>query len=80
MAKPVIPQKSPYVVDVEEGKKYYWCSCGKSSTQPFAMVNIKKTKLISSLFHLSQKNLEKFIYVAVNTLRLLRIVMALIKI
>ncbi len=35
MAKPVIPQKGPYVVDVEEGKKYYWCSCGKSSTQPF---------------------------------------------
>lgn len=35
MAKPVIPQKSPYVVDVEEGKNYYWCSCGKSFTQPF---------------------------------------------
>ena len=22
-------------VDVEEGKSYYWCSCGKSSKQPF---------------------------------------------
>ena len=23
------------VVDVEVGKSYYWCSCGKSSKQPF---------------------------------------------
>ena len=22
-------------VDVEEGKSYYWCSCGQSSKQPF---------------------------------------------
>ena len=22
-------------VDVVEGKSYYWCSCGKSSKQPF---------------------------------------------
>ena len=22
-------------LDVEEGKYYYWCSCGKSSKQPF---------------------------------------------
>ena len=22
-------------VEVEEGKFYYWCSCGKSSKQPF---------------------------------------------
>lgn len=25
----------PYQVDVEVGKKYYWCSCGQSKTQPF---------------------------------------------
>ena len=22
-------------LDVEQGKSYYWCSCGKSSKQPF---------------------------------------------
>ncbi len=32
---PIIAQKAPYPVDVEEGKSYFWCSCGKSSTQPF---------------------------------------------
>jgi CDGSH-type Zn-finger protein len=31
----VVAQKSPYAVDVEAGKDYYWCRCGKSGTQPF---------------------------------------------
>lgn len=34
-AKPVIAQKTPYAVEVEEGKSYWFCSCGKSTTQPF---------------------------------------------
>ena len=29
-----IAQKSPYVLDMEPGKKA-WCSCGLSSNQPF---------------------------------------------
>ncbi|MCH8257189.1 MAG: CDGSH iron-sulfur domain-containing protein [Proteobacteria bacterium] len=35
MAEPVIAQKSPYEVEVEEGKTYFWCACGKSAKQPF---------------------------------------------
>lgn len=35
MSEPVIPQKSPYAVEVEAGKSYWWCSCGKSQNQPF---------------------------------------------
>ena len=34
-AAPDVPQKAPYPVDVEEGKKYFWCACGKSARQPF---------------------------------------------
>lgn len=34
MDKPEIPQKSPYVLEVEPGR-YAWCSCGKSAKQPF---------------------------------------------
>lgn len=30
-----IAQTSPYAVDIEAGKSYWWCSCGKSSKQPF---------------------------------------------
>jgi len=35
MAEPVIAQKSPIAVEVEAGKAYWWCSCGKSQKQPF---------------------------------------------
>ena len=35
MSEPTIAQKSPIPVAVEAGKTYYWCSCGKSATQPF---------------------------------------------
>jgi CDGSH-type Zn-finger protein len=35
MTEPVIAQKSPYAVDVEAGKSYWWCACGKSKEQPF---------------------------------------------
>lgn len=34
MANPEVPQKKPYVLELEPGK-YAWCSCGKSSNQPF---------------------------------------------
>jgi CDGSH-type Zn-finger protein len=35
MSNPIVAQTSPYAVDVEAGKAYYWCSCGKSAKQPF---------------------------------------------
>jgi CDGSH iron-sulfur domain-containing protein 3 len=35
MSDPVRASDSPYPVDVESGKAYYWCSCGKSNSQPF---------------------------------------------
>ena len=33
--EPVITQKQPYETQVEEGKTYYWCACGRSKSQPF---------------------------------------------
>ena len=32
---PIIAQKAPYPVEVEAGKTYFWCSCGRSAKQPF---------------------------------------------
>ncbi len=32
---PIIAQKTPYPVEVVEGKTYFWCACGKSARQPF---------------------------------------------
>lgn len=34
MEKPVIAQKSPYVLEMQPGS-YYYCTCGKSAKQPF---------------------------------------------
>lgn len=33
--KPNVAQKAPFVVELEEGKEYYWCACGKSKKQPY---------------------------------------------
>ena len=27
--------KTPFKIDVEAGKKYFWCSCGLTALQPF---------------------------------------------
>ena len=34
MTEPEIPQKRPYPVQVEAGKEYHVCMCGKSQSQP----------------------------------------------
>lgn len=31
----IVAKKGPYAVDVEEGKTYWWCACGRSNNQPF---------------------------------------------
>lgn len=35
MSEPVVAQKKPYGVDVEQGEDYWWCACGRSEKQPF---------------------------------------------
>ena len=35
MNNPKVVQNFPYKVTVESEKSYWWCSCGKSSKQPF---------------------------------------------
>ena len=45
MTDPVIAQKAPFGVDVEEGKSYWWCSCGLSTEQPFCDGSHKGTGL-----------------------------------
>lgn len=33
--KPVIAQKSPVPAELKKGETYYWCTCGRSTSQPF---------------------------------------------
>ena len=43
MEKPEIPQKQPFVMDVEPGT-YAWCACGKSANQPYCDGSHKGTE------------------------------------
>lgn len=33
--KPVVAYNNPIAVDLEAGKKYHFCRCGRSANQPF---------------------------------------------
>ena len=35
MSEPERPQLSPYQVELETGRRYAWCRCGRSQKQPF---------------------------------------------
>ncbi|MGI9245283.1 MAG: CDGSH iron-sulfur domain-containing protein [Steroidobacteraceae bacterium] len=35
MSDAVVAAKAPIPLEVEAGKTYWWCSCGKSTKQPF---------------------------------------------
>ena len=50
MDEAVIAQKEPYVVELEEGKTYAWCRCGKSAKQPFCDGSHKTTSLQPLMF------------------------------
>ena len=54
MTDPVIAQKAPYPVEVEEGRDYYWCSCGRSNKQPFCDGSHKDTGMTPVKFKAEQ--------------------------
>lgn len=33
--KPIVAQPGPYEVELQAGKRYFFCRCGRSSNQPF---------------------------------------------
>ena len=50
MSDPVIAQKAPYAVELEAGKKYAWCACGRSGNQPFCDGSHQGTGLMPKVF------------------------------
>ncbi|MEH6550298.1 MAG: CDGSH iron-sulfur domain-containing protein [Pseudomonadales bacterium] len=44
MSDPTRASDTPYAVEVESGKSYYWCSCGQSKNQPFCDSSHKGTE------------------------------------
>ncbi len=50
MSEAVIAQKEPFVVELEAGKSYAWCSCGRSAKQPFCDGSHKETSMQPIMF------------------------------
>ncbi len=55
----VVSQKAPYLVEVEAGKSYFWCSCGRSEKQPFCDGSHKGTTFTPMKFE-AEKNKQLF--------------------
>ena len=54
MSSPTIAQKSPYAVNVEAGKTYWWCACGQSKNQPFCDGSHKGTEFSPTPFEATE--------------------------
>jgi CDGSH iron-sulfur domain-containing protein 3 len=49
-----IPQKSPYVMEMNPGT-YHWCACGKSKGQPFCDGSHKGTPITPVAYEVKEK-------------------------
>lgn len=47
---PNIAQKAPFKVELEAGKTYFWCACGKSANQPFCDGSHKGSAFVPTKF------------------------------
>ncbi|NJK48835.1 CDGSH iron-sulfur domain-containing protein [Candidatus Gracilibacteria bacterium] len=51
--QPVIADKKPIVIQLKPGT-YYWCSCGRSSNQPFCNGAHKDTSFAPMAFEVAE--------------------------
>jgi CDGSH-type Zn-finger protein len=57
---PLVVQKGSFKIDVEAGKSYWWCACGKSAGQPFCDVSHKGTGFSPMQFTAEQAGTVSF--------------------
>jgi len=60
MTEPVVAQNAPYAIDVEAGKSYFWCACGKSSQRPFCDGSHHATDILPQKFSPEQSKTVYF--------------------
>ncbi len=76
MNKPIRAGDSAIALEVEEGKSYFWCSCGKSSKQPLCDGSHKGTEFKPITFKADVT--KNYFFVLVNKLKISHFVMVLI--
>ena len=54
----------PIAVEVEKDKSYYWCTCGKSTKQPFCDASHKGTEFTPLVY--SRRN-KKSVFLCLQT-------------
>ncbi len=59
MSKAICTQKGPYVLELNPGT-YYWCSCGKSNSQPFCDGSHEGTDFTSTALEIKTKKTIAF--------------------
>ena len=74
MTDPVVAQKAPFGVKVEEGKSYWWCACALARNKRFATVAIRER--VSNRRNIRQKSQARCISVVVRTPKKFRFAMA----
>ncbi|MEO5374458.1 MAG: CDGSH iron-sulfur domain-containing protein [Alphaproteobacteria bacterium] len=50
MSETKVARNAPFKMDVEAGKEYYWCGCGRTATAPFCDGNHAGTGINPTLF------------------------------
>ena len=54
MTDPVRASDTPFGVEVEAGEAYFWCSCGRSASQPFCDGSHKGTDFVPQKYEASE--------------------------
>ena len=54
MTDPVRASDTPFGVEVEAGESYFWCSCGRSASQPFCDGSHKGTDFVPQKYEASE--------------------------
>lgn len=54
MKKPVIADKKPMPIELQQGEEYYWCACGRSNNQPFCDGSHRGTEFTPKPFKASE--------------------------
>ena len=55
MSDPVVADTKPAVLELEPGKSYWWCACGRSASQPFCDGSHAGTEFSPKAFTVEEK-------------------------